>query len=194
MNKHNSSQLKTMSSGYLELILGCMFSGKTTKLLDIYNMYMICEVDCCVVNYNKDKRYHEEFLSTHDKKMIPCINVKNMREAVTDTNISKYDVFLVNEGQFFVDVYDVVLELVEKYGKKVYVCGLDGDYKQQTFGKLLNLIPHCDNYCKLHALCKKCKNGTIASFSKRITCETDQEVIGSDNYIPVCRKCYGSNS
>ena len=189
----NLKMNKNTPAGYLELILGCMFSGKTTKLLEIYNMYRICEVECCVVNYDKDKRYHEELLSTHDKKMIPCINVKNLREALTDVNIVKYDVFLVNEGQFFVDVDEVVLDLVQKHGKKVYVCGLDGDYKQQTFGKLLNLIPHCDNYSKLHAICKVCKDGTPASFSKRITSETDQEVIGSDNYIPVCRKCYISN-
>ena len=189
----NLKMNKNTPAGYLELILGCMFSGKTTKLLEIYNMYKICEVECCVVNYDKDKRYHEELLSTHDKKMIPCINVKHLREAVTDVNVAKYDVFLVNEGQFFVDVDEVVLDLVQKHGKKVYVCGLDGDYKQQTFGNLLNLIPHCDNYSKLHAICKVCKDGTPASFSKRITNETDQEVIGSDNYIPVCRKCYISN-
>jgi thymidine kinase len=189
----NFKMNKNTPAGYLELILGCMFSGKTTKLLEIYNMYKICEVECCVVNYDKDKRYHEELLSTHDKKMIPCINVKHLREAVTDVNVAKYDVFLVNEGQFFVDVDEVVLDLVQKHGKKVYVCGLDGDYKQQTFGNLLNLIPHCDNYSKLHAICKVCKDGTPASFSKRITNETDQEVIGSDNYIPVCRKCYISN-
>jgi thymidine kinase len=189
----NLKMNKNTPAGYLELILGCMFSGKTTKLLEIYNMYKICEVECCVVNYDKDKRYHEELLSTHDKKMIPCINVKHLREAVTDVNVAKYDVFLVNEGQFFVDVDEVVLDLVQKHGKKVYVCGLDGDYKQQTFGNLLNLIPHCDNYSKLHAICKVCKDGTPASFSKRITSETDQEVIGSDNYIPVCRKCYISN-
>jgi len=182
-----------MATGYLELILGCMFSGKTTKLLEIYNMYKICEIECCVVNYNKDKRYHDELLSTHDKKMIPCINVKNLRESVTDDNLAKYKVFLINEGQFFADVDEVVLELVNVHGKKVYVCGLDGDFKQETFGKLLNLIPHCDNYSKLHAICKKCKDGTPASFSKRVTNETEQEVIGSDNYIPVCRKCYVSN-
>lgn len=183
---------KDTSAGYLELILGCMFSGKTTKLLEIYNMYKICDIECCVVNYDKDKRYHEELLSTHDKKMIPCINVKCLSEVVTDDNLTKYAVFLINEGQFFADVEEVVIELVEKYGKKVYVCGLDGDYKQNTFGRLLNLIPHCDNYSKLHAICKKCKDGTPAAFSKRITSETEQEVIGSNNYIPVCRKCYDS--
>jgi thymidine kinase len=185
-------KMQNTQAGYLELILGCMFSGKTTKLLEIYNMYRICEVECCVVNYDKDKRYHEELLSTHDKKMIPCINVKHLREAATSENIDKYTVFLVNEGQFFDDVDEVVLDLVQNHNKKVYVCGLDGDYKQNIFGKLLNLIPHCDNYSKLHAICKQCKDGTMASFSKRVTGETGQEVIGSDNYIPVCRKCYMS--
>lgn len=192
MEKTNYSQMSQKSDnvGYLELILGCMFSGKTTKLLEIYHMYKICDIECCVINYYKDKRYHEELMSTHDQKMIQCINVKSLADAFTEINIQKYNVFLINEGQFFNDLYDEVLKVVEKYNKKVYVCGLDGDFQQQTFGKLLSLIPKCDNYVKLHAICKLCKNGTLASFSKRITNETGQEVIGSDNYVPVCRKCY----
>lgn len=180
----------TQPTGYLELILGCMFSGKTTQLLEMYNMYQICDIEPCVVNYIKDRRYHEDLLSTHDKKMIPCINVKKLSEIVTPEILAKYSVFLINEGQFFDDIDEIVLELVNIHNKKVYVCGLDGDYKQNIFGKLLNLIPHCDKYRKLHAICKKCKDGTLASFSKRISDELGQEVIGSNNYIPVCRKCY----
>ena len=192
MNNRTTMNTRDNGVGYLELILGCMFSGKTTKLLEIYHMYKICDVECCVINYYKDRRYHEELLSTHDHKMIPCINVKCLHDAFTPENIEKYKVFLVNEGQFFTDLYDEIIRMVDVHNKKVYVCGLDGDYNQSSFGTLISLIPKCDNYSKLHAICKMCKDGTPASFSKRITSEKEQEVIGSDNYIPVCRKCYNA--
>ena len=74
--------------------------------------------------------------------------------------------------------------------KKVYVCGLDGDFERKKFGQILNLIPLCDKVTKLTSLCSVCKNGAPGIFSKRITLETEQTVVGSDNYIPVCRKCY----
>lgn len=70
----------------------------------------------------------------------------------------------------------------------MYVCGLDGDYKMKKFGQILDLIPICDEVEKLHAICTICK--APASFTKRITQETEQKVIGSDNHIPVCRMCH----
>ena len=76
------------------------------------------------------------------------------------------------------------------HNKKVYVCGLDGDFERKKFGQILNLIPLCDKVTKLTSLCSVCKNGAPGIFSKRITLETEQTVVGSDNYIPVCRKCY----
>ena len=76
-------------------------------------------------------------------------------------------------------------------GKEVHICGLDGDYLRRPFGEILNLIPICDTYTKLHALCMSCKNGTYASFTKKLT-ETDNliEIGSTEMYIPVCRKCY----
>ena len=76
--------------------------------------------------------------------------------------------------------------------KKIYICGLDGDFERKKFGQILNLIPLCDKVTKLTSLCSLCKNGTAGIFSKRITCEKEQTVVGSDNYIPVCRSCYES--
>ena len=81
--------------------------------------------------------------------------------------------------------------LVQK--KKIYICGLDGDFERKKFGQILNLIPLCDKVTKLTSLCSLCKNGTPGIFSKRITSEKKQTVVGSDNYIPVCRSCYESN-
>lgn len=176
--------------GYLELIMGCMFSGKTTKLLEVYNMYKICDIECCVINYSKDTRYSETHLMSHDKNGIPCIFTDMLTDFCNNKNtLDKYNVFLINEGQFFPDLVKATQNLL-KANKKIYIAGLDGDFKQQKFGSMLDLIPISDKYVKLYAICKKCKNGTKAVFSKRITNDTDQTVIGTTNYIPVCRKCY----
>ena len=72
--------------------------------------------------------------------------------------------------------------------KQVFICGLDGDFKRQKFGNLFDLIPYCDELIKLKSVCKICKNQAI--FSHRTSKESEQLVIGSDNYLPLCRKCY----
>lgn len=181
---------KDLSNPYLELIIGPMFSGKTSKLLQLYKQYSFCNVPVLVINHSFDKRYHQEKLSTHDKIMIPCLSVNLILEAMTDENLMKYNVILINEGQFFEDINERVRELVERYNKTVYVCGLDGDFKRKKFGDLLELIPFADNIIKLHSLCFCCKNGTRAPFTTRLTNETEQTVVGSDNYVPLCRNCY----
>jgi thymidine kinase len=99
-----------------------------------------------------------------------------------------YDVVLINEGQFFPDLYDVVDVLVNIDGKRVHICGLDGDFKRQKFGGILDLIPLCDAVTKLRSNCTNCPNKAL--FSHRITNETEQVVIGSFNYVPLCRGCY----
>jgi thymidine kinase len=78
--------------------------------------------------------------------------------------------------------------MVEDMNKNVYVCGLDGDFKRKRFGDLLDLIPICDSVTKLHSRCDMCHNN--AAFSHRLTNETLQVVIGSSNYVPLCRTCY----
>jgi thymidine kinase len=174
--------------GYLEIILGPMFSGKTTRLVQHYKKYSYIGRNVAVINYADDTRYHDSLLSTHDKIMIPCIFARTIL-SVKDV-ISKADVVLINEGQFFEDIYEEVLEMVEIQNKAVYICGLDGDFKRNKFGRLLDLLPYCDKLTKLSSLCAQCKNGTPGIFSHRITNETSQVVIGSDNYMPLCRLCY----
>ena len=77
-----------------------------------------------------------------------------------------------------------------KYNKRVYICGLDSDFERKKFGQILDLIPLCDKVNKLTSLCSQCKDGTPGIFSMRLTSEKQQTLVGSDNYIPVCRKCY----
>lgn len=179
-----------MIIGYLEIILGCMYSGKTSKLISIYKHNLIAEIPTCVINYIDDTRYHDKHLSTHDKVMIPCMQVKNLYDIFErdKTLLNKIDTFIINEGQFFGDLYDVVKLLVNTHGKSVYVGGLDGDYKMERFGQILDLIPLCDSVEKLKAICTICKKP--AAFTKRLTKETQQKVIGCNNYLPVCRACH----
>ena len=176
------------STGYLELIIGPMFSGKTTRLIDIYNAKYSENKNIKVINYSGDTRYHDSMLSTHDQVMIPCIFTNNIKDVCEESMIHNYDVILINEGQFFPDLYSSVYELVEKYRKEVYICGLDGDFKRRKFGSMLDLIPICDVITKLTSICVKCKGNAI--FSKRLSTEEQQVVIGSINYAPMCRSCY----
>jgi thymidine kinase len=175
-------------NGYLEIILGPMFSGKTTQLIQHYKTYSYIGKTVMVINYAEDTRYHESLLSTHDKVMIPCIMAKTLKEVWNKE--MEFDVILINEGQFFEDLYEVVIEMVEKQHKIVYICGLDGDFKRNKFGQLFDLIPYCDAVKKISSLCSMCKNGNAGIFSHRISSEQSQIVIGSDNYKPVCRSCY----
>ena len=183
-------------TGYLEVIIGPMFSGKTSKLIEIYKQCIFCNIPVCIINHSIDTRYHDTMISTHDKIMVPCIQTTELNEVWTTNNndspVRKCDVFLINEGQFFPDLYEVVLDMV-KNNKTVYICGLDGDFERNKFGQIIDLIPLCDAVTKLTSLCSMCKNGSRGIFSMRLTSEKQQTLIGSDNYIPVCRKCYDIN-
>jgi thymidine kinase len=181
-------------NGYLELGIGCMFSGKTSWLLETYKKFTYCKTSVIVINHSEDTRYHESMLSTHDKQMIPCMQLSTFDGLMNSIDsdildkIMSVDIVLINEGQFFGSLMPFVRRLLENC-KIVYVCGLDGDFKQERFGEILDLIPICDKVHKFRALCADCKNGTHAIFSHRINSDTQQKVIGSDNYIPICRKC-----
>lgn len=186
----NESNANEFRPGSLYLIIGPMYSGKTTNILDLYKKYTFLEKETLVINYAEDTRYHSSMLSTHDKNMIPCTNLLELSELTKPEFTNKYEIILINEGQFFPDLKSTVIELVEKYNKTVYVTGLDGDFKRNPFPQMVELIPLCDDIIKTKSFCKKCKNGNLALFSHRITSETAIKVIGSDNYIPLCRKCY----
>lgn len=200
----------TNKSGYLELIIGPMFSGKTSRLVEIYNQCKFCNIKVSVINHSIDNRYDDDLLSTHDKIKIPCIKTKKLFDVwddriPTEENIkliyrikdkfqlATSEVILINEGQFFPDLFDFVNALL-KHEKKIYVCGLDGDFERKKFGQILDLIPICDKVEKLTSLCSICKNGKKGIFSMRLSNEKEQTVVGSENYIPVCRECYISKN
>jgi len=178
-----------MSDGYLSIILGCMYSGKTSEIIQIYKMMKLSNIPTLVINYEEDIRYHDKLLSTHDKQMIDCVKTKELMKL--NTELENKQVIIINEGQFFPDLYLFVKEMLKK-SMMVYVCGLDGDYKMEKFGQMLDIIPLCNEVKKLTAICIGCKDGTKAYFTKRVTNEKEQKVIGFDNHVPVCRKCHFS--
>jgi thymidine kinase len=183
-----------------------MFSGKTSRLVEIYKQCKFCNISVTVINHTIDNRYDDDLLSTHDKVKIPCMKTERLMDLwIESLNLDAHaeivprikdkfiirssEVILINEGQFFPDLEEFV-KLLLNDGKKVYVCGLDGDFERKKFGQILDLIPLCDKVTKLTSLCSLCKNGTPGIFSMRLTLETNQTVVGSENYIPVCRNCY----
>ena len=181
-----------LDSGYLELFIGPMFSGKTSKLLEIYKQCKFCNIPVAVINHSADTRYHDTMLSTHNGNMIPCIQTHDLRcmwDSKENNDLNEAKVILINEGQFFPDLAHVVRSMLD-VNRKVYVAGLDGDFERRRFGEILDLIPLCDKVTKFTSLCGRCKNGSHGIFSQRISKEIEQMLIGSDNYIPVCRACY----
>lgn len=183
-------------TGYLGIILGPMFSGKTTRLIQLYKTRTYINKKVVVLNYEGDTRYSLDKLSTHDGIQIPCLFVDDVYKCWNDSNNQYYseirgaDTILINEAQMFPQLLTTVLDMVENAKKEVFLCGLDGDFKRQEFGDMLKLVPYCDSVEKLTSLCANCKDGTHALFSHRISQETEQIVVGSSNYKPLCRKCY----
>jgi thymidine kinase len=173
----------------LKLYIGPMFSGKTSKIMEIYYKYIKTDMKVMVINHSFDVRYSNTMLSNHNKEMIPCRWTDTLSN-ISCEEIAIVDVILINEGQFFNDLYKCVKQWVDTEGKKVYVCGLDGDSNRNKFGEILDIIPLADKVVKLNSLCSICKNGTKAVFTIRLTHETSQILIGSDCYKPVCRQCY----
>lgn len=209
MNNNKMTNPIETTHGYLELIIGPMFSGKTSRLVEVYNQCQFCDIPVAAINHDIDNRYDQDpSIVTHDQIKIPCIKTNSLKniwkpdiKGLSDSTgitsqlngnclIIKYSkVILINEGQFFEDLFEVVNDMIN-HGKQVYVCGLDGDFERKKFGQILDLIPLCDKVTKLTSLCSKCKNGTPGIFSMRLTNEKEQTIVGSQNYIPVCRGCY----
>jgi thymidine kinase len=156
----------------LHLTLGCMFSGKTTALIrDQYINHGL------IIDYDTNKT---SMLVSHDGVEIPCTSTTTLLDVVVNTEF-----IYINEAQFFPDLIEFVTRMLHLH-KHVYVYGLDGDFKQEKFGSILDLIPMSDTYTKLYAECKICRKN--AAFSKRLTSHSEQ-YRPHDEYIPVCRKC-----
>ncbi len=177
------------SSGSLRLYLGCMFSGKTSELIREYTRYKKIGKKVLCINYTFDNRYGEDdYIYSHDLNKIECLKAQKLMSLNLE-DILKYDVILINEGQFFEDIVDFCKLYCEEYMKHIIICALDGDFQRKSFGKVSELIPLADEITKLKAFCTECNDGTPAIFTWRLSLDKEQISINND-YIPVCRKHY----
>lgn len=184
-------------TGYLELIIGPMYAGKSTELLRIINRYKCLNKKIVVINHILNNRYGSSELTTHNQeKYEKCLIMSRLASLKNDSiyNFNDIDVIIVEELQFFSDAFEVVIDWCDNHHKIVIVAGLDGDFMRNPFGDVLRLIPHADKVTKLNALCKKCGDGTLAHFTKRKTKNDELTLIGSDAiYEAVCRKHFLEN-
>ena len=183
-----------MNDSKLEIIIGPMFSGKSSTLIRTLNVYHQVGLRVLYINHIIDTRSKNHF-STHDTTIQTIQNFDTLK---TDSlnkfgeEISSYEVVGIDESQFFDDL-EVCKEWVD-HGTSVIVCGLCGDFKRKKFGKILDLIPHSDSVIKLNAWCQKCtRKGKLkeAIFTQRVNEQQSQTIVGGkDKYLPVCRNCY----
>ena len=175
----------------LEVVLGPMFSGKSSYIHHMVHRYKALELPVLVIKPDIDNRYTiHSMIITHDKLQVPCVMWDTHRTLNRLVDIPERLV-IIEEAQFFRGLVEFVKHLVDEEGRDVVVVGLDGDWRRKPFPELLDCIPLADKVTKLTALCKRCADGTPALFTHRLTQETAQvSVGGADAYEPLCRKCF----
>jgi thymidine kinase len=188
--------------GHLKIVLGSMYSGKSSELkMDRNDWLSIKGIRILVVNYSKDKRYtNEDMVMTHNKEGVKCTRVECLSEITNGEcydsvgNIvlpENYDLILIDEGQFYSDLRDNIIHWVDILKKTVFIYGLDGNFKREKFGQVMDLIPLCDEVIKKKAKCMLCNNGKEALFTWKMEDNEDAKIdIGTDKYVALCRKHY----
>jgi len=172
--------------GWIEVICGSMFSGKTEELIRRLKRAKIAHLKVEIFKPSIDVRYHEMQVVSHDANAIASTPVDNPQTILLMA--SDVDVVGIDEAQFFDAEIIHVCETLALRGVRVIVAGLDMDYLGIPFGPMPNLLAVADYITKLHAICVKC--GNIAHISYRKTDEERQVLLGErDMYEPRCRKC-----
>lgn len=172
--------------GWIEVICGSMFSGKTEELIRRLKRVKIANLKVEIFKPKIDTRYDETKIVSHDTNFINSTPVENSSAILL---LAKdVDVVGIDEAQFFDEgIIDVCEQLASK-GIRVIVAGLDMDYMGQPFGQMPNLLAVADYIDKLHAICMEC--GNIAHVSYRKTAQSGQVLLGEkDIYEPRCRIC-----
>lgn len=186
---------------YLKIYIGSMFSGKSTSLLNEISKFNILSKNILVINHSLDSKRTNNIncIMSHDNKQFKAFMLNKLESILINQHIFQIyknsHIIIIDESQFFPDLYSFIetqLKIQHDINKIFIVAGLSGDSNLQSIGETLKLIPLADEVIKLNAYCIKCKDGTIASFSKRkINCNDSQILIGNnDIYIPVCRFHY----
>lgn len=176
--------------GSLEIIIGPMFAGKSTELIQRIRKLRVLNKRYLVLKPIIDNRYSDTDIVSHNNEKEECVSFDSIDNFINLIDINSFDTIFIDEGQFFPDLKDGVLKIVEKYNKNVVVTGLDGDFNRNEFGQILKLIPYCDSCKKITSLCVYCNDMTPALFSYKVGGNNNQVEVGADIYKPVCRKHY----
>lgn len=174
-------------SGKLQVIIGPMFSGKTSELIRRLLKYNVLDIPICTFRSSIDTRSETESLVTHDNKKFANLIITN--RLMDHANIiPDYTVIGIDEAQFFDDLIEFTKMCLE-LDKIVIVAGLDATWNGEPFPSIVNLIPLAEKVDKLTAICARCQNE--ASFTKRIIeCNDTILIGGKDLYWAACRKCW----
>ncbi|HEX5555015.1 MAG TPA: thymidine kinase [Chitinophagaceae bacterium] len=173
--------------GWIEMISGSMFSGKTEELIRRLKRACIAHLRVEIFKPQMDTRFHEMHIVSHDENRIVSTPIAHAADILP--YCANTDVVGIDEAQFFDEELPAVCDQLATRGIRVIVAGLDMDFKGNPFGPVPFLLAKADYITKLHAICVVC--GNIASFSYRKTADQDKVLVGEkDLYEPRCRKCF----
>jgi thymidine kinase len=179
--------INNMRRGWIEVICGSMFSGKTEELIRRLKRAKIANLNVEIFKPDMDTRYDAKNIVSHDENAIISNPVANSK--IILSLVKNAEVIGIDEAQFFDDDLPDVCDQLAANGVRVIVAGLDMDYMCKPFGQVPNLLAKADYITKLHAICVKC--GNIANYSYRKTNNDTQIFLGEkDFYEPRCRSCY----
>ncbi len=178
---------KGQRSGWIEVICGSMFSGKTEELIRRLKRAKIANQKVEIFKPQLDKRYDEKKVVSHDANSIVAVPIEHSSILLELTdNIS---VVGIDEAQFFDRQLPEICQALALKGKRIIVAGLDMDFRGRPFGPMPDLLAVAEYITKVHAICPHC--GNLATHSYRLTDENDTVVLGEkDRYEPRCRTCY----
>jgi len=185
--------LDSSTTGFLHVITGPMFSGKTTELIRCAKQYQSIKKKILAINYSKDTRYDTiANIFSHDKQKFESnLALEELEDLIDNPLVAESDVIVIDEIQFFKNSFQIIQHLVENLNKTVIVSGLDGDYLQKPFGDICKLAAFADKFTRLNAICSYSPDYPDASFTRRIANSDKIEFIGSDDsYIAVSRHMY----
>lgn len=174
-------------SGWIEVICGSMFSGKTEELIRRVKRAQFAKQKVLIFKPAKDVRYDKEEVVSHDENKILSIPIQSSKEILQYVDETR--VIAIDEAQFFdLNLTEVVQKVAHK-GIRVIIAGLDMDYRGIPFGPIPYLLAVAEYITKVHAICPHC--GNLATHSYRLTQEKETIVLGEkDKYEPRCRTCY----
>ena len=182
---------------FINLIMGPMFSGKTTKLINCYNEFVKThgKEKCLAINYAMDKRYtNESKIVSHDGISIDCYDTTDLfhfiNSPLTQQIFLKAKYIFINEAQFFPNLLNLTLLIKNILNKNFILCGLDYDYKREQFGELLDLVSHSNNVYNLTGTCNTPNCINPSTCSHRVVNFNNQILIGNTCYVPLCLQCY----